>query len=352
MFVDAHLDLAYNALEHDRNLFLQLDQLREIERKAPCREGVATVTFPELRRGKIGLVFGTIFVIPATAAEPLDRLVYRDQEQAYRLGLQQIDYYHKIVDENKSLRLVGTSETLDEVINGQAGEAPLLGIVPLMEGADPVRDPAELEEWWARGVRIIGPAWDNTRYATGAFRGEKDGLTRDGFALLEVMADIGFILDLTHLSQTATFDALERYEGPIVATHVNCRKLAPHVAERNFNDRQIRMLGEKGGVLGIVLYNRFLKNGAVKGDRKESVTTADVVAHIDHVCQLLGSADHVGIGSDFDGGFGARDIPSELDSVADLEKIEAALKERGYEAEHIAQIMGRNWVTCLQQAWG
>ena len=351
MFVDAHLDLAYNALEHSRNLFLSLDQLREAERKAPCREGIATVTFPELRRGKIGLVFGTIFVIPAAAAEPLDQLVYRDQEQAYRLGLQQIDYYHKIVDENTSLRLVGSTEALEEVMNGQEDAAPLLGIVPLMEGADPVRDPAELEEWWERGVRIIGPAWDNTRYATGALRGEKGGLTGDGYALLEVMADIGFILDLTHLSQTATFEALERYEGPIVATHVNCRKLAPHVDERNFNDRQIRMLGEKGGVIGIVLYNRFLKHGVVKGDRKEMVTTAEVVAHIDHVCQLLGSADHVGIGSDLDGGFGARDIPFEMDSAADLHKIGEALKDRGYDTEHISQIMGGNWVACLQRAW-
>ncbi|MEM7800623.1 MAG: membrane dipeptidase [Chloroflexota bacterium] len=351
MIVDAHLDLAYNALEHKRDLFVSLDALRESEQKRPCREGIATVTFPELRKGKVGLVFATLFAIPIKAAEPLDQLVYKDADGAYALALQQLDYYKRIVDENRSLRLVTDKDSLTEVIEGQEGARPLIGLVPLMEGADSVRDPAELEEWWERGLRLIGPAWDDTRYAAGAWRGAQDGFSKDGYALLEIMADIGYILDLTHLSEQAVFEALERYEGHMVATHANSRVLAPHVAQRNLNDQQIRLLAERGGVIGVVLYNRFIKKGYAKGDRKETVTVADVVAHIDHICQLTGSADHVGIGSDFDGGFGYKDIPAEMNSVADLGKIGEGLKERGYESAYIDQILGENWINLLRKAW-
>ena len=224
----------------------------------------------------------------------------------------------------------------------------MLGIVPLMEGADAVRDPSELEEWWERGLRIIGPAWDDTRYAAGAWRNSGHGFTKEGLYLMEVMADLGYILDLTHLHEKATLEALERYEGTLVATHANCRALASHVGMRNLSDKQIRMLGERGGVIGIVLFNRFLKQDHRKGERKALVTLDHVVAHIDHICQLLGTADQVGIGSDFDGGFGWADIPEGMNSIADLGLIGDKLKERGYDAADVAKIMGNNWVRLLR----
>ena len=168
---------------------------------------------------------------------------------------------------------------------------------------------------------------------------------------MEVMADIGYILDVTHLNEPATFEALERYEGNIVASHSNSRQLAPHIDERNLSDSQARLLGERGGVIGIALYNRFLKRNHVKGERKELVTLDDVVAHIDHYCQLLGSADHVGIGSDLDGGFGYADIPAELNSVADLHLIGSKLKERGFGEDDVRKVMGENWINLLKRSW-
>lgn len=352
LIVDAHLDLAYNALRFGRDLRLPLADLRAREKKPPNGD-IATVTIPALLEGGVALVFGTLFVMPASNNTHMPenrKMVYEDADQAYAAAGAQLDYYHRLADEDERVRLVRDSAELEEVLNSQQdGESPLLGIVPLMEGADPVRDPQELEEWYERGVRIIGPAWDDTRYADGAWRAG-EGFTREGYALMEVMADLGFILDVTHLSEKAVYEALDRYEGPVIASHSNARALVP--GQRQLDDRQIRTLAERDGVVGVVLFNRFLKAGYARTDPKESVTVADVVAHIDHICQLLGDAEHVGIGSDLDGGVGRDDIPAEMDSVADLRLIVPALAERGYGDEEIANIMGGNWLRRLRSVFG
>ena len=102
---------------------------------------------------------------------------------------------------------------------------------------------------------------------------------------------------------------------------------------------------------GIVVKNRFLKAGYTRTDPKETVQRSDGVAHIDYVCQLLGDAAHVGIGSDFDGGFGREHIPTEMDTIADLRLIAPALRERGYGEEDISNIMGGNWMARLRTAF-
>ncbi|MCL4261901.1 MAG: membrane dipeptidase [Anaerolineae bacterium] len=349
MIVDAHLDLAYNVLEHGRDLTQPLDTIRAAE-KGQSRNGIATVTLPELQKGGVGLVFGTIFVMPT--ASPLagigTKVGYKDAAEAHRQGMAQLDYYHRLADEQDNIRLVTDAKSLDDVVASLATEENhLLGIVPLMEGADPIRQPEEVEMWYARGLRLIGLAWDDTRYASGAWRGSEHGLTPDGRQLLDVMAQFGFILDLTHMSEKASLEALDSYPGVVVATHSNARTLVP--TERQLSDTQIRLIGERQGVIGVVLSSSFLKAGHRRGERKELVTLDHVVAHIDHMCQLTGSAAHVGIGSDLDGGFGAADIPAELDSVADLAKIGDKLRERGYDQPDVENIMGGNWLTLLRQ---
>jgi membrane dipeptidase len=287
----------------------------------------------------------------AAATGHTGKSTYRTAQEAHRLGMQQLDYYHRLVEDEKNhLRLVGDRGTLQEVLSSQDHEDhPLLGIVPLMEGADPIRTPEELELWFERGVRLIGLAWDDTRYAAGAWRGSNHGLTTAGHALLEAMADFDLILDLTHMSEKATFEALDHYPGTIVATHSNCRALVP--GERQLSNTQIQAIAERDGVIGVVLYNRFLRAGYTRGDTKESVTLDHVVAHIDHICQVIGDARHVGLGSDMDGGFGADDIPTELDTAADLPLIAQRLRQSGYEEEDIARIMGRNWLHILESTW-
>lgn len=353
ILVDAHLDLAYNALTYGRNYLQTVEQIRAAEAKLPAHD-IATVSFPQLREAGVGLVLGTIFVLPANAPNLLTsekKAIYHDAQGAYKIGMEQLDYYHRLADqEQNNLRLVTDLTSLEEVlISQEADEQPLLGIVPLMEGADPIREPQELEMWFERGLRVIGLAWDDTRYAAGAWRGSRHGLTKEGRELLEIMAQYGLILDLTHMNEKGSLEALDQYEGPVVATHCNARALVP--GERQLSDDQIRYLGERDGVIGIVLYNRFLRAGHKKGDPKQSVTLDHVLAHIDHICQILGDAQHVGIGSDFDGGVGSADIPAELDSVADLPLIAAKLRDYGYQEKDVAGIMGGNWIQFLRRSF-
>jgi membrane dipeptidase len=112
----------------------------------------------------------------------------------------------------------------------------------------------------------------------------------------------------------------------------------------------IRRLAERDGVIGTVLYNAFLRPGWSKGDPREAVTVADVAAAVDHVCQVAGDAAHVGLGSDFDGGFGAESVPLEIDTVADLGRAAPALGEMGYGDAEIAAFMGENWLRLLREA--
>jgi membrane dipeptidase len=349
--VDAHLDLAFNALDYGRELRQDLNKLRDSESEK-MKVGRATVTFPELRKAGVGLVFGTLFVNPATSPHGSlgGKTVYRDSAEAHSLAMAQLDYYHRLADEEESVQLIGNLKDLEDIVASyEPGNTPQMGIVPLMEGADPIRRPEEVEYWYERGLRMIGLAWDNTRYAAGAWRSGNAGLTREGMQLLEVMSDFSFVLDLTHMSEQACYQALDHYQGPAVATHSNARVLVP--GERQLSDTQIRLIGERDGVIGIVLSNAFLSRHYQRGDPKDQVTLQHVVAHIDHVCQILGDASHVGIGSDLDGGFGADDIPAEMDSIADLPLIATRLRDNGYEEEDVENIMGGNWLQLLRKAF-
>jgi membrane dipeptidase len=248
------------------------------------------------------------------------------------------------------IRLVGDLSALEEVVaSHREGGERLVGIVPLMEGADPIREPAEAEMWYERGLRIIGPAWDDTRYAAGGW-GAGGKLTKEGRQLLETMAGFGFILDMTHMSEEASLESLDHYEGPVIATHSNARVLVP--TNRQLSDTQIRLIAEREGVIGIVLANGFLKGDHPRGGPKAAVTLEHVVAHVDHICQVIGDAAHVGIGSDFDGGFGVESVPAEIENVSDLLLIGKALQEKGYSKEDVSGIMGQNWLMMLRRAWG
>ena len=104
----------------------------------------------------------------------------------------------------------------------------------------------------------------------------------------------------------------------------------------------------RDGVIGIVPYNRFLKRGWSKGDPKEAVTNHDVAAAVDHVCQVMGHAEGVGLGSDFDGGFGSESTPIEIDTIAQLGSVAGALGERGYGDSEIGAVLSENWLRVLR----
>lgn len=375
--IDAHLDLAYNALVWKRDYQHAARWTREHEEDTPAAKhnGECLVGLPDLIRGRVGLIFGTIFTQPQKRSMSLYEETYTDAHEAHKQGMAQFDFYRRWAERDpEHIKLVTNKAVLNEVCEawgverGAWGEGrdlsphaprstPLakrptrlhrpIGIVPLMENADPILEPKELERWYEKGLRIVGPAWDNTRYAGGTWSGGGVGLTSLGRALLEVMAEFNMILDVSHLSHQSLFEALDVYEGKhIVATHCNAHRFIQ--TERHLPDSAIERLADRNGVIGVVPFNKFLQREW--SGRKHDVTLDDVIRMIDHICQVTGSANHVGIGSDFDGGFGAESTPREIDTIRDLHKIGDALLERGYDPTHVTQIMHGNWLRVLGEA--
>lgn len=354
IIVDGHQDLAYNVLTLGRDPRRSVHVARAEERGGPvaARNGCCIVGLPELLSGHVAIVFGTVFTMPAHRAKWGPSIVYRSADEAHRQAMSQLDVYHRWADEEAQIALVGSKADLEAVLatwdseTAQNGsDSCQVGIVPLMENADPVKEPAELELWFERGVRIVGPSWAGTRYAGGT--GEPGPLTDLGRALLEVMAELEMGLDLSHMAERAALEALNRFEGIVLASHSNPEAIVP--GDRHLNDALIEGIAERDGVIGIVLYNGFLRKDWRRGDRKERVTLTDVVRAIDYVCQRVGDADHVALGSDFDGGFGSESTPAEIDTVADLKNVAAALAEHGFDPEHVASIMGGNWLRLLRR---
>jgi membrane dipeptidase len=346
--IDAHEDVAWNALALDRDVRRSALETRRLEAGSEDsqRGGLCMVGLPEWLAGGVAVVFGTVFVMPARRG-PEGLQAYRSSEEAYALGQAQLDFYHRLADEEEHIGLIGDRADLERVLTRWEGEDPQVGILPLLEGADPIREPEETEAWFERGLRLVGLSWmAGSRYAGG--NSAPGPLTDAGRDLLSVMADLGLILDVSHLAEQAFFEALDRFEGWVVATHANPRARVP--GPRQLSDEMIRRLVERGGVVGVVPYNGFLKPGWTEGDAKDAVTVADVAAAVDHVCQVVGDAAHVGLGSDFDGGFGAESTPAGIDTVADLARIGPALNAMGYDEGHIAAVLGGNWLRLLRSA--
>jgi membrane dipeptidase len=355
LIIDAHQDLAWNALTFGRDYTRPVAETRAREAGGPVvqRNGNTLIGLPELLQGQIAVIFSTLYVSPARhKIGGWDAQAYTGPEDAHRLAQAQLDYYHRLADEHAAFTLIGTRGDLEQVL--AAWEAPdpaarRVGLVPLMEGADPIRVPEEAEAWQARGVRIIGLAWSGTRYGGGT--GEPGPLTPEGRRLVDVMSDLGLILDLAHASDETFNQALDRFQGTVIVSHANARALMKGFSrpERMLSDEMIRRLAEAGGVIGVVPYSRFLNPEWQPGDPKSGTTLAHVAAMIDHICQVTGSALHAGIGSDFDGGFGVERTPAEIDTVADLQKLAAVLQGRGYSDGDVAGILAQNWVRVLRQ---
>jgi membrane dipeptidase len=348
LVVDAHEDIAWNALVLGRDVCQSALETRRLEEGSdiPQQHGICTVGLPEWLAGGVAVICGTIFAAPASPNIPAS-YTYSTADEAHAQALAQLDFYHRLADEDQRITLIGSRADLDAVLASWEGASPQVGIVPLMEGADPIREPAEAEFWFEHGVRMVGPAWlAGSHYAGGD--SAPGPLTDEGRELLEVLASLGLILDLSHLADESFFEAVDRFEGQVVATHANPRARVP--GSRQISDAMIRRLAERDGVMGIVPYNRFLRPGWTKDDPKDAVTVADVAAAVDHVCQVVGDAAHIGIGSDFDGGFGVESIPAEMDTVADLRRIDPALGEMGYGEDDIAAILGGNWLRLFRSA--
>lgn len=355
LIIDAHLDLAWSALQWNRNLLESVYTIRATEAKVPGKgRAQNTVCLPEMRRGRVALSFVTM--LARSTGHKTAYLDYGSQAQAYGVAKGQLAYYRALELDGQARILADRASLRSHIAEWEAWESdgadrletPPLGFVISMEGADPIRDPAQLEAWWDAGLRLLGPThYGPGRYAGGT--GVELGLTELGAPLLREMNRLGMLLDLTHMSDKAFWQAVQIYDGPVLASHNNCRALVPH--QRQFSDDQLKLIIERDGVIGAAFDNWMLQAGFVKGDSNQSVFIDTVIDHIDHVCQLAGNSLHAAIGTDLDGGFGREQSPCDLDTIADLQQLPNKLAARGYAEEDIAAIMHGNWLRLLHQAW-
>ncbi|MCC7145909.1 MAG: membrane dipeptidase [Phycisphaeraceae bacterium] len=361
LVVDGHLDLAMNALGGERDLALAVSELRQREGNAWVKlRGTATVSLPEMRRGGVALCVTTVLArskpwLPAD--RPLDRLNldWPCQNMAYAIAQGQLAYY-RVLQQQGLVRLIAHRQDLEAHWNRWTSKPSLaepIGLILMMEGADPIVVPEQVHEWFACGLRCLSLAhFGHSAYAAGTpspdpQSPEKDGpLTAAGRLLLAEMEKLPMALDLTHLGDTSFFEAIDSFRGPVCATHCNTRTLAPSV--RQLSDEQIKLILERGGVIGAVLYNGMIRGTADQPLPREAISLRDLADHIDHICQLAGSSSHVGIGSDMDGGFGLEKVPRDVDTIADLQKIGPILAGRGYSDSDLDAIFHGNWI----KFWG
>jgi membrane dipeptidase len=356
---DAHLDLAWNAIDWNRDLLQSVAEIRAREQASSALEfkarGRGTVTFPELRRGKVVTFIATL--LPRLFRPNLMPAIqrYAAMEAAYAAAMGQLAYY-RALEEAGYLRWIKDAATLTAHVrawreSGGANEKLPLGFILSMEGADSVLAPEQVRHWFDAGLRIIGPAhYGVSPYAHGT--GTVGGLFPRGPALLREMERVGMILDVTHLSDQCFDEALDIYGGPVLASHHNCRALVAD--QRQLTDEQIKRLVGRGAVIGAALDAWMLAPGWVRGTttpQAAGVTMDTYVDHIDRVCQLAGNARHAAIGTDLDGGFGTEQTPHDLDTIADLQRVPDLLRKRGYKEADVEGIMCGNWVRFFTEAW-
>ena len=310
--VDAHEDIAFHINYFERDF---------INPEIPCM-----ITLPGLNQAGIRLVFNTIFVHPK-----------HRPDQTVEKAKAQVQVYDDIFDKNgNNVARILNNHDLDQLMSNKK-----IGFLTLMEGADPIEDINDLKFYFDKGLRILGPAWNNkNKYASGH---ETDSaLSDEGKKLIQEMNNLGITLDLSHLNEKCFWDAIKITNLIPIATHSNARTLTNH--PRNLYDDQLLAISERGGVTGIVFYNTFLKTG------KNTPTLEDIFKHTDYIINLCGE-DHVGIGTDLDGGK-IEEFPQEIRQISSLPVVAQYFLDKGYTEERVKKIMGSNFLRVLKSNLG
>ena len=353
LIIDSHLDLAFSALQINRDLTQPAATVRTHD-PVPVIEtfGSCTVTLPELRRGNVGIVFGTVM----SRLDPNDRWTrtgMHTQDQCHGVGRGHLAYYQAL-ERAGHIRFIRTIQDLDEMTvawQQPAADTPI-GLMLSMESADPILDPEQVPEWYALGLRMVSIShYGTSTYSNGT--GTEGGLLPPAKPLLDALNAAGIIVDMTHLTDQAHWEMLEIYNGPVCASHHNCRALTP--GQRQLTDDMIRSIAARGGVIGAALDAWMLdpqwQRKIPAYDQQTQATLETVANHIDHIAQLLGSSRHSGIGTDLDGGFGTEQAPRDLNTIADLQKLHGIFAGRGYSEEDIKGIFAENWIRLLREVW-
>ena len=351
--VDAHLDLSMNAMEWNRDLRKSISEIRDREKgmtdKADRGNGV--VNFEELRKGNIGLVVATQIARYVTRENPLPG--WNSPEQAWAQTQAQ-DAWYKEMEMAGELTPITGLESLEKHVSKWATDTTsnkAIGYILSLEGADSIVTIGHLEKAYWYGLRALGPAhYGPGRYAMGT--DATGGLRTKGKELLKEIERLNIILDATHLCDDSFWEALDNFNGHVWASHHNCRALVDH--NRQLSDDMIKELINRGAVIGGVLDAWMMVPNWIRGksnSKEMNCNLKKLMDHYDHICQIAGNAHHIGIGSDLDGAYGTEQSPYDLETIADLQKIETLLANRGYTEKDIDNVMHGNWLRFLRKAW-
>ncbi len=348
ILIDAHLDLSLNAVNWNRDLTRSTAEIRASER-GMTGQGRAnnTVALPDMRRGDVAICIAT--VLARANPKGATSIDFKNQEIASASAQGQLAYYN-ILEMQGQLRQLRTWRDVEAHLREWRSDPEHcpIGYILSMEGADPILSPAHVGFWWERGLRAVGIShFGLGSYAHGT--GVSGGLTPRGPDVLKALREVGMILDVTHLADESFWQAVEIFDGPLWASHNNCRSLVP--GDRQFSDEQLKYLIQRDAVIGAVLDIWMLYPGFQAGVTPNIVVSLeDVVNHIDHICQLAGNARHVAVGSDLDGEFGTEQTPHDVNTIADLQKLPGILRARGYSEADVQGVMHGNWLRIFQHA--
>jgi membrane dipeptidase len=353
--IDVHQDLAWSAMYFNRDLLKPIAEIRAYEARLTDEPGRArnTVSFPELRRAKVGVCVTSLLARsgPGATRRGPNRanLDYAAQTICHSHAKGQLAYY-RLLESMGHVRIITTRAQFKAHWNEwtQSPETTPWGLIISMEGADPIVNPDQVEHWCQQGLRAVGPAhYGHSHYAAGT--GVDGPLTASGRELLKEFRRVGMILDATHLSDTSFFEALEIYDGPVLASHHNCRALVP--GDRQLTDEQIHLLIQRNAIIGAVFDAWMLYPGWKRGVTQPEVVGIEAAAdHIDHICQIAGNTNHCALGTDLDGGFGNEQTPRDVDTITDIHKLEDIFAGRGYKAADIDGIFFGNALRFFSEA--
>lgn len=342
-----------NALEWNRDLTWPIEEIRKSEEGMSDKpdRGKNTVTLGEMRKGNIGICVATQI---ARYVKPKSELPgWNSPQQAWAQTQGQLAWY-KAMEAKGEMTQITNLEQLNihlELWKTPTSKTPI-GYILSLEGADSMVTIDHLEMSYQQGLRAIGPA----HYGPGTYAHGTDsegGIGYKGKELLKKIEELNLILDATHLCDISFWETMKVYNGSVWASHNNCRKFVNH--NRQFSDEQIKELISRDAVIGIALDAWMMVPNWVRGEstpESMGVTLKQMIDNIDHICQLSGDALHVGIGTDLDGGFGKEQAPSDLETIADLQKVPQMLADKGFSQEDINNIMHQNFISFLRRVWG
>jgi membrane dipeptidase len=353
LIFDAHLDLAMNALEWNRDLTNTVEEIRKMEEgmnDKPDR-GKNTVSLDALRNGNIAICVATQIARYSKKSNPLPGWNSPHQARAQTMG--QLAWYKEMEAIGEMTQITNRIQLDDHIDlwSKDSIEKKPIGYILSLEGADSIVSIDHLEKSYEQGLRAIGPAhYGPGTYAFGT--NSVGGIGTKGKDLLREIERLHIILDATHLCDQSFWETMDVYNGPVWASHNNCRTLVDH--NRQFSDEQIMELINRKAVIGMALDAWMMVPNWIRGQSTPAdmgVTLDTMIDHMDHICQLAGNSLHVGIGTDLDGGFGKEQCPADIDTIADLQLLPKLLTTRGYSQEDIENIMHNNFIRFLRRSW-